>query len=181
MCFYKTLNWQISFFVNSVSDKFYLVINWCVKKLNTCKTFLCSTDSFMSLQITNLKNYLKQWSHVKHFSLVWILLCLFKSPTWKKYLKQWSHVKHFSPVRILLCLFKSQTWKNYMKQWSHVKWFFPVRILLCLFKSQTWKNYLKQWLHVKHFSSVQILLCLFKLPTWILTGKNHFTCDQCFM
>ena len=129
MCFYKTLNWQISFFVNSVSDKFYLVINWCVKKLNTCKTFLCSTDSFMSLQITNLKNYLKQWSHVKHFSPVRIFLCLFKSQTWKNYLKQWLHVKHFSPVRILLYLFKSQTWKSYLKQWSHVKYFSLVWIL----------------------------------------------------
>ena len=56
------------------------------------------TDSFMSLQVTNLKKYLKQWSHVKHISSVRILLCLFKSPTWNNYLKQWSHAKHFSLI-----------------------------------------------------------------------------------
>ena len=96
-------------------------------------------------------------SHIKHFSPLRNLLCLFKSTTWKYYLKQWSHVKHFPTVRILLFLFKSQTWKKYLKQWLHVKRFSKVWILLCRFKSTTYRIYLKQWSQVKHFSLERIL------------------------
>ena len=123
-------------------------------------------DSFMSLQITNLRKLLETMIKCKtFFSRMDSFIVSSNHQLKKNYLKQWSHVKFISPLRIVLCLFKWPTEKNYLKQLSYVKHFSPVQILSWLFKSTTKKNYFKQWSNVKHFSPAWILLCIFKSPT----------------
>ena len=119
----------------------------------TGKMFLSSKDSFMSSQITNLKNYLKQWSPVKHIFSVRILLCLFKSQIWKNYLKQALHVKHFFITDTFMFL-QITNLKKSLETMITCKTFLSSTYSFMSLQINNLKKYLIQWSYAKHFCAL---------------------------
>ena len=123
---------------NSHHIKFWLIATWRSSVFLGVDLYLClnSCKHVCFYVCMKLEKIATGAAHFLAGPTLGILLGLFKSSAWKNYLKQWSHAKHFSPVLILLCLFKSTTQKNYLKQWSHIKYFSLVWILLWLLNHQ---------------------------------------------
>ena len=80
----------------------------------------CVSSGYLSL------NCLPHWEHFRGFSLVWVLLRIFRVPFSLNCLQHWKHLWDFSPVWVILCLFTVRLSLNCLPHWEHLWGFSPI-------------------------------------------------------
>ena len=71
------------------------------------------------LRVWRCAKHFWQTSHWNGFSLVWVIMCVFRLPRREKHFWQISHWKGFSVVWVLVCLVMSVHFEKYFWQFSH--------------------------------------------------------------